>query len=128
MNDYLFTDQDLHELAWEIEHLIFTSTETKEIPDEYKDFIPKSIEILLEGHPKLLDYLFNFETLSLCQSSEEIIKNSMVLSSGEQVLIKIALDFWDGSGNTLFTDIYKLLPPHLYKKVVKAINYAQAGN
>lgn len=128
MNDYRLTEQDLHELAWEIEHLLFTNAEPKEVPEECNRFIPKSIKIILEGHPKLLDYLFNYKTSGLCKSSEEIIESSRVLSSGEQVLIKLALDFWDGSGNTLLTEVYKILSPGLYKKVLKAINYAQAGN
>ena len=83
----------------------------------------KSIKVLLEGHDKLLNFLFHPTQARLSASSEELLKGSRCFSSGEYLLFQMALDFWDGSGNTLFHDLYCTLGESKYLQVLKAIEH-----
>jgi hypothetical protein len=128
MNSYIINDQDLNEIVWEFENTLFANLSRKRVSDGPDDFLPQSIRIILKDHPKLVRYIFNGKKAELAQSSEKILEGTHSFSSGEQVLIKVALDFWDSSGDVLLRDIYQRLPPNLCKKVFNAAIYAESGN
>lgn len=126
MDHYLLSEQDIKELIWELEDTIYQVSERKRVKDE-DDFIAYPIKVVLESHPKLYEYLFNFKNYCLRDSPSNIIKDSIGLSSGEQLLIKIVLDLWDYSGNALLRDTYQLLDPHSFQRVMLAIKLARFG-
>lgn len=66
------------------------------------------IKGLLQFHPHLFWCLFSPESISqneLRASRNDILKG---LSSGEVVLVKIALDIWNESGHTEIVELLKL--------------------
>lgn len=65
----------------------------------------RAISILLANNPRLLDYLFQKNRHQLQQPPEEIMEDIGYLSSGEQVLMRIALDLWSGDGAARLGDI-----------------------
>lgn len=83
----------------------------------------ESIKILLNDHDKLLIFLFHPSDARLNDSGDRLLKKARCFSSGEYVLIKMALDFWDGSGNALFSDVYSTLDGSLYHQVLLAIEH-----
>ncbi len=79
-----------------------------------------AINIILKKYPKIKKYLFVNDKLRV--SSNILISESRYMSSGEQVIVKISLDLWDSSGNTLFRDIYQVLDSANYMNVLEAVN------
>lgn len=78
----------------------------------------KRLEIisnLLWPHEKLLLFLFKTNKPELNGSPEEMKERAQCFSSGEKVLISLALDVWSGAGDTKVTDLYKLDPANLQK-------------
>jgi hypothetical protein len=83
----------------------------------------KAIEVLLTNHPKLLDFLFKKEEALLSSSPQLIKRKSRCFSSGEQVLIQIALDIWSGSGKAKFLDILNRLDIENTNHLILTIQY-----
>lgn len=133
MEEYIINEQVIDEINWEIENticeIIYDKINSKRIMEAGDDdFVGHPIKILLKRHPKLLDYLFNYKANQLNDNPSIIMKEAGCFSSGEQLLIKIALDFWDGSGNALMRDIYQILDPNNFKNVFSAIRAIRNGN
>ena len=84
-----------------------------------------TINIILKSYPHLKKYLFFNNRLT--QNSKILISESSHMSSGEQILIKVALDLWDSSGNSLLKDIYQSLDSENYHNVIKSINLKRDG-
>lgn len=81
----------------------------------------QAIEIILMNHPKLMDYLFAKAKPELKCSAEILLKNARGYSSSEQILIKIALDFWNATGHVYLNEILESLDTDNFIKVVKGI-------
>lgn len=79
------------------------------------------IACLLKKHPKLLHVLFDRNCPRLRLSLEEIKDMTGVLSSGEKVLIKMAMDIWDGHGGALFKEIYTVLDSVNFENTMDAL-------
>lgn len=88
-------------------------------PGDVKLF--ECIQILLKDHPKLLDFLFHPHHPQLNAPGPVLRKRARCFSSGELILVKVALDMWDGSGNALLSDVYEILDGQHYFQVLKAI-------
>ena len=73
------------------------------------------ISNLLWPHEKLLLFLFKTNKPELNGSPEEMKERAQCFSSGERVLINLALDVWSGSGDTKVMDLTKLDPANLQK-------------
>jgi hypothetical protein len=78
------------------------------------------INFLLHNYPNLKKYLFLNNQIR--GNSKDLINQSSYMSSGEQILIKITLDLWDNSGNTLLKDVYQNLDYYNYKNVVRIMD------
>ncbi len=66
----------------------------------------QAIDMIFGSRPGLKSHMFGQDKFRLCAEPEDILENALGLSSGEQILLKIALDLWSGSGQT---DLYDLL-------------------
>ena len=78
----------------------------------------KRLEIisnLLWPHEKLLFFLFKTDKPELKGSPEEMKKRAQWFSTGEKVLISLALDVWSNTGGTMVTDLYNLDPVNLQR-------------
>ena len=84
-----------------------------------------AINIILEKYPNIKEYLFSNNRL--IDKSQNLIEASKYMSSGEQFLVKFALDLWDGSGHSLLKEVYNTLDSRNYLNVIRAINFKIAG-
>lgn len=82
-----------------------------------------ALSILYSRNEKLLHFLLNPDRPRLLHSPEKIKYNSGVLSDGEQILINIGLDIWDGSGGIHFCDLYQSLDVENFQNVLMALLY-----
>lgn len=71
----------------------------------------------------LLHMLLNPNLPRLIAPAEAIKGSSRALSSGEQLLIRIGLDIWDGSGGIHFNELYQTLDPFNFQKILLVLNY-----
>ncbi len=73
----------------------------------------EAISSILHNNSNLLGFMFSKREARLNGSSEQILRAAGEFSTSEQVLIQVALDIWDGSGETKLMDIYQRLDwPH----------------
>jgi hypothetical protein len=89
--------------------------------DESDKSLLKSIKFLLLGRDKLLEFMFNPHFPRLNDQPENLLHSSLSFSSGEQLLVRIALDLWDGSGGAHFRDIYSILDRETYVRAIQVI-------
>jgi hypothetical protein len=92
-------------------------------PGECDRRVFRAIEILLSNHPQLLDFLFKKKEALLSSSPQSIKRKSRCFSSGEQILIQIALDIWSGSGKAKFLDIVNRLDIENINHVISTMQY-----
>lgn len=78
------------------------------------------IEEMLETHPKLLEFLFKTNKAELNSSPDALKKRMGYLSSGERILVRVAMDVWSESGDTKLTDLFSL-DHDAFEKVIFAI-------
>ena len=81
-----------------------------------------AIKSLLENHPKLLTFLFHPLIPRLNDTPEQLLDSALVFSTGECILVQIAIELWDGRPIVKFADIYSYLDNNTYFKLLKIIN------
>jgi hypothetical protein len=87
--------------------------------DEQKLFM--AIHAFLKNYPKLLEFVFDPQKPRLRRDPEELLREGRGLSSGEYLLIKIALDLWNASGNTRIHELIETLDPGNFERVMKSL-------
>jgi hypothetical protein len=85
---------------------------------ERKQFL--AISMVFGGRKDLLSWLFDPTIARLRFPAEVLKKNCRGMSSGDQVLIKIAIDLWCEQGGARITDLQSL-DSHLTGRVSKAL-------
>jgi hypothetical protein len=65
----------------------------------------RAISLLLANDPKLLDFLLKPCRTELRASPERLKQAARCFSSGEQILVRAALDIWDDCGQVKLADI-----------------------
>lgn len=83
----------------------------------------QAISILYGKHPDLLFYLFEVSRPRLKLPSEILKEYAQGFSSGEELLIRLGLDIWDGSGNALFREVHQILDPTNFQNAIKTLRY-----
>jgi hypothetical protein len=68
----------------------------------------EAIRILMAGSPQLVEFLFDPGLPRLRQSPEQIVRNARGLSSGEYILVKLAVDIWCEQGQLLVSQLFEL--------------------
>ena len=87
------------------------------------------ISMIFSNHPKLLDFFFDPFLPRICGDPVEVIEEAGCFSSGEQVLIRVALDLWSRSGDTKICDVFERLDQDNLNKVLKALmNWYRSGS
>ena len=79
--------------------------------------------LILNPYPNLEQFLFKTESPSLNQAPEELLTQIGSFSSGEQILIRVALDLWSGEGGTHLLDVINRLDDRNFTNVMAAILY-----
>ncbi len=83
------------------------------------DIVLKEALLMLFGYNKdMLHFLLNPDRPCLASCSEDIKKQSNCFSTGEQLLIRIGLDIWDGSGGIHFNELYQNLDETNFQRIL----------
>jgi hypothetical protein len=83
----------------------------------------EAISIVLSNHYKLLEFLFEKERPNLRNSPEQLLEWSLGFSSGEQVLVRVALDIWSNSGSARVSDLLISLDQSNFENVLLGLQY-----
>ena len=91
-----------------------------------EDFEWKQIEAIslaLSKHSKLLEFLFEKDRPCLKRTPEELLEDASCFSSGEQILVRVALDFWSSSGGTKMLELMDTLDQGNFENVLLGLQY-----
>jgi hypothetical protein len=82
-----------------------------------------AISILLANDPNLLKFLFSspLPNLRMRAGSEQLLFESGAFSSGQKLLLKIALDIWCSEGGAQLDDIIYLLDAARFESFMLAM-------
>lgn len=83
----------------------------------------ESLNIIFAGHSKLLQFLFDDESARLADEPELLLAWARSFSSGEQILIRIGLDLWNGSGDIKLWHIIESLDDTTYENVLIGLRH-----
>src|ERR1700722_5325782 len=72
-------------------------------------------------HLYLLDFFFDPNEPRLRRLPEELLKESAVMSSGEDLLVRLALDLWSGSGDARVWELIEILDEENFIYVLRAL-------
>jgi hypothetical protein len=76
---------------------------------------------LCSRHLYLLDFLFDPDEPKLRRSACELLEEAAVMSSGEDLLVRVALDLWSGSGNAHVWELFEILDEGNFINVLRAL-------
>lgn len=98
------------------------------------DYVPshgcrrhQAISLLLANDPWLLRLLFDDDPVRLSAPPDSILKETKGLSSGQQLLIRIALDIWSGDGHAKLWDIVSVLDGIRFEGFMLALECLRYG-
>jgi hypothetical protein len=83
----------------------------------------KAISIVFLNHPNLLEFLFEGEQPRIRLRGLEMRRAAICFSSGEQLLLRVALDMWSGSGNAKIWQLLETLDAGNFANVLNALVY-----
>lgn len=87
-----------------------------------QDWQYQAINLVFKKHQKLKDRCFKKQTIELTQSAHEILESTAGYSSGEKVLIQIALDICHGPGNAKVKDLLEILDAQSFSNVLEGFS------
>jgi ArsR family metal-binding transcriptional regulator len=73
---------------------------------------------IFRNHPKLLDFVFYPDRPELRDEPDVLLQDAGCFSTGEQVLIRIALDLWTGEVEVKLWDMIQRLDQSNYQNVL----------
>ena len=83
--------------------------------------IIQSISVLFGHDERLIEFFFHHKYPGPRLSSRELLNEAQDLRSCEWILMKVSLDFWDGSGGTTFNELIRILDEEQLTAVIRAI-------
>ena len=83
------------------------------------------IKIIFRNHPNLLQFFFEPERPRVRFEPMEMRKRARCFSSGEELLVRVALDIWSGSGNAKIWQIIEILDSGNFSNVLEALSILQ---
>jgi len=82
---------------------------------------------MLYGHNEnMLHFLLSSGSPCLRLSADNLKEQSSAFSSGQQLLIRIGLDIWDGSGGVHFNELYQTLDERNFQKMLLAMLFLRS--
>jgi hypothetical protein len=85
--------------------------------------IQEVLNLIFQKHSTFLAFLFDQEEPRLRQEPEWLLAEAEAFSTGEKILIRIALDLWDGSGQVDLWDIVERLDEENYHNVLAGLRH-----
>ncbi len=83
----------------------------------------EAISRVLANHPHLLKFLFEPERARLRAPADLLREESKDFSSGEDLLIRVALDLWSGSGDAHIWELIEILDDENLNHVADALQF-----
>lgn len=83
----------------------------------------ETLNLIFRSHPNLLEFLFEREDARLRAQAEELLVGIGVFSSGEKILVRVALNLWNGSGHVSLWDIVERLDQENYRNVLIGLRH-----
>ncbi len=80
---------------------------------------------LLRADDRLLEFVFNSVKAELRTCPQTLIEESRCLSSGEQILIRVALDIWSAEGFATVGELLTALDYSRFEDVIWAMKSAR---
>lgn len=81
----------------------------------------RAISVLLANDPRLLEFLFHPCRSRLARSAATLRRSAGAFSSGQQILVRIALDIWDDAGHVRLSDVVYRLDPVRFEAFLLAL-------
>lgn len=97
-------------------------------PGRHEMRMMETLNIIFAGHSKLLQFLFDNEAARLREAPEFLLASAREFSSGEQILVRIGLDLWSGSGDVKLWHIIELLDDVTYENVLLGLRHLRQIN
>lgn len=73
------------------------------------------------GCPQLVEFLFRDDKPELRDCPEEMLSRAGAFSSGEQILVRFAIDVWSNEGKVLLQDVIHRLDDKNYENVIDSL-------
>lgn len=83
----------------------------------------ESLNLIFAKHPRFLDFLFDRSEPKLRDEPEVLLSEAGCFSTGEKILIRIALDLWCGQGHVNLWDIVERLDLYNYEHVLAGLRH-----
>jgi hypothetical protein len=81
------------------------------------------LNLIFLKHPQLLHFLFDRHEPCLRQDAETLLYDAGVFSSGEKILVQVALDLWCGQGEARLWDIVERLDSGNYHNLLAGLRH-----
>ena len=94
--------------------------------DESDKVLHKALSLLYAHNENLLHLLLHPDHPRLINSSESLKLYCKALPSGEQVLLRLGLDIWDGSGGIHFNELYETLDDKNFQKMLQVLLFLRS--
>ena len=88
----------------------------------------EAISLLLANDPQFLDFLFTANRKSLAASPADLLACMRGFSSGQQLLIRLALDIWSESGSAPLGAVLRTLDDIRIEGLLLAIERIRFSN
>ena len=89
--------------------------------NRYELRMQETLNLIFRNHPGLLAFIFDIERPRLRLEPECLLSEYGVFSSGEKILVRVALDLWNGSGGVSLWDVVERLDVDNYRNVVAGL-------
>lgn len=83
----------------------------------------RALSLLLANDPALLDFVLDPTRRRLRQSPRRLRRDARNFPSGERILVRIALDLWNGSGRARLADVVRRLDPVRLEGFLLAVQF-----
>jgi hypothetical protein len=83
----------------------------------------ETMNIIFNGHEKLLNFLFEHNRPKLRQEASLLLQAACGFSSGEQLLIRVGIDLWNGEADVKLWELVERLDENNFEQIFKALLY-----
>jgi hypothetical protein len=83
----------------------------------------EALNLIFSKHPEFLEFLFEKSEPRLRDEPEVLLSEAGVFSTGEKILLRIALDLWCGQGHVDLWDIVERLDLRNYEHVLAGLRH-----
>ena len=83
----------------------------------------EAISLLLSNDYPLLEFLFEQDQPQLRAAPEELMSNSWPFSAGEMLLVRLALDLWNESGDVRICEALERLDGIRFQNLLLSLEY-----